>query len=350
LLRSKALVLVVALSVLGAACGSDGGSNEEQSAGANGEQVTLRLGYFPNITHATAIVGLEKGIFAKNLGPNVKLETQTFNAGGQAIEAIFAEGLDATFIGPNPAVNAFAKSNGEAIRILAGATSGGAYFVVKPAINSADDLKGKKLASPQVGNTQDVALRSWLSAQGLKVTQGEKPDVEIIAQENAQTLETFRSGAVDGAWVPEPWASRLVKEAGGKVLVDEKDLWPDGKYVTTHLIVRTEFLEEHPGEVQALVKGEVEANDFVNSKSEEAKTVTGAAIEKITGRGLPKEVVDAAWENLTFTVDPIASSLKKSAEDAAKLGFIEKVDLDGIYDVSYLNKVLEQNGKSAIKV
>ncbi|MEX2552470.1 MAG: ABC transporter substrate-binding protein, partial [Actinomycetota bacterium] len=272
MVRPKVLALALALAVLGAGCGSDAGSDgAQQSAG----QVTLRLGYFPNITHATPIVGFEKGILAKNLGPNVKLEAQTFNAGPQAIEAIFAEGLDATFIGPNPAINAFAKSNGEAIRILAGSTSGGAYFVVKPEIDSAEDLKGKKVASPQAGNTQDVALRSWLDEKGLKIKEGEKPDVEIIPQENAQTLQTFRSGAVVGAWVPEPWASRLVLEAGGKILVDEKDLWPDGKYVTTHLIVRTQFLEEHPDVVEALVKGQVEADDFVNSNSDEAKTVTG---------------------------------------------------------------------------
>ena len=335
----------MALSLAGAACGgSDSGASQEQ------QRVTLRLGYFPNITHATAIVGLENGIFARNLGPNVQLETQTFNAGGQAIEAIFAEGLDASFIGPNPAINAFAKSGGEAIRILAGATSGGTFFVVKPEIASAVDLKGSKVATPQVGNTQDVALRSWLAEKGLKVGQGEKPDVEILAQENAQTLQTFRSGAVDGAWVPEPWASRLVKEAGGKILVDERDLWPDGRYVTTHLIVRTQFMEEHPEVVEALVEGHVEANDFVNSNSDEAKTVTGAAIARVTGRGLPKEIVDSAWENLTFTIDPLSSSLEKSAEQAAELGFIEKVDLKGIYDVTYLNKVLELNGQSAIKV
>lgn len=348
MVRPKVLALALALAVLGAGCGgSDAGSDgEQQSAG----QVTLRLGYLPNIAHATAIVGLEKGILAKNLGPNVKLEAKTFNAGPQAIEAIFAEGLDAAFIGPNPAINAFAKSNGEAIKIIAGSTSGGAYFVVKPEINSAEDLKGKKVATPQAGNTQDVALRSWLDEKGLKIKEGEKPDVEILPQENAQTLQTFRSGAAVGAWVPEPWASRLVLEAGGKILVDEKDLWPDGKYVTTHLIVRTKFLEEHPEVVEALVKGQVEADDFVNSNNDEAKTVTGAAIARITGRVLPKEVVDSAWENLTFTVDPIASSLEKSAEQAAELGFIEKLNLEGIYDVSYLNKVLEQNGKSTIKV
>lgn len=338
-MRFRALFLAV-LIVLGAACG---GSQQQG-------KVTLRLGYFPNITHATALLGLEKGIFARNLGTDVWLETQTFNAGGEAIEAMFAEGLDATFIGPNPAINAFVKSNGEAIRILAGATSGGAYFVVTPEIDSAADLKGKKVATPQVGNTQDVALRSWLTEQGLKVVQGEEPEVEIIPQANPQTLETFRTGSIDGAWVPEPWASRLVLEAGGKVLVDERDLWPGGQYVTTHLIVRTEFMQEHPELVEALLRGHVEANEFLAANNDEAKAVTAEAIGRITGRGLPREVIDRAWGNLTFTVDPLSSSLVKSAQEAAELGFIDDADLKGIYDVSYLNNILNQSGKSAIKV
>lgn len=336
----RVLALAVLITLLGA-CGSDTDT---------GSKVTLRLGYFPNITHATAIVGLEKGIFARNLGQRVELKSQPFNAGPLAVEALFAGGLDAAFIGPNPAINAFAKSNGEAIKIISGSTSGGAYFVVQSGINGAADLKGKRVASPQAGNTQDVALRSWLGGKSLRVKGGEKPDVEILPQENAQTLETFKTGAIAGAWVPEPWASRLVLEAGGKVLVDEKDLWTDGKYVTTHLIVRTEFMEEHPDVVEALIRGQVEANDFVNANSEEAKTVAGAAIAKVTGKALPKEVVDRAWNNLTFTVDPIPASLEKSAKVAAQLGFIDKVDLKGIYDVTYLNKVLKETGKSAINV
>jgi NitT/TauT family transport system substrate-binding protein len=341
MLRSKVVALIAILVLAGTACRSQ--SEDDPS------NPTLRLGYFPNITHATAIVGLEKGIFQKHLG-NVDLQTQTFNAGPQAVEAIFSEGLDATFIGPSPAINAFAKSNGEAIRIVAGATAGGAYFVVKPEIGSADDLRGKRVASPQAGNTQDVALRAWLRDQGLKVSEREKPDVEIVPQENSQTLETFRSGSIFGAWVPEPWASRLILEARGKILVDERDLWPGGQYVTTHLVIRTEFLEQNPETVRELVRGLVEANDFMNSSSDEAKAVAGAAIARITGRSLPQEVVDRAWQNLTFTVDPIASSLERSAEDATGLGFLEKVDLKGIYELDYLNEILEKAGKPAIKV
>lgn len=338
---SKAPILAVLTALMGVACGS--GSEPDG-------KVDLRLGYFPNLTHSTALVGLEKGILARNLGPNVNLRTQTFNSGGQAIEALFAEGLDATYIGPNPAINAFANSDGRAIRILAGATSGGAYLVVRPDINAATDLRGKKVATPQAGNTQDVALRSWLTENGLKVVQRSNPEVQIIPQENSQTLEAFRTGGVDGAWVPEPWASRLVLEAGGKVLVDEKDLWPDGKYVTTQLIVRTRFLEANPDIVEALVRGHVEANEFIATNNEEAKGVVGAAIAKITGKALLPEVVDRAWNNLTFTVDPISSSLTESADAAAKLGFIDKVNLRGIYDVTYLNKILEESGKAAIKV
>ena len=339
--RSKGGAVCVALVLAGAAaCGGNDGSRESTQS--------LRLGFFPNITHATAIVGLEKGILQRHLG-DVQLRTQSFNAGGQAIEAIFAEGLDAAFIGPSPAINAFVKSNGEAIRIVAGATSGGAFFVVQPEIDSAADLRGKAAASPQAGNTQDVALRSWLGRQGLDA-RGGKPEVEIRPQENAQTLETFRSKAIAGAWVPEPWASRLVVEAGGKVLVDERDLWPAGQYVTTQLIVRTEFLEEHPDIVEALVAGHAEANDFVNANLEEAKSIAAAAIARITGRTLPQEVVDRAWGNLTFTLDPIAPSLRRNAEDAAELGFIESSDLEGIYDVTHLNNVLKSAGKPDIKV
>lgn len=315
-----------------------------------GGKVALRLGYFSNLTHATALVGLEKGILAKNLGSDVKLETQTFSAGGQAIEAIFSGGLDAAYIGPNPAINAFVKSGGQAIRIVAGATSGGAFFVVQPQIFSAADLKGKKVATPQLGATQDVALRSWLTAGGIKIAGQAKPEVQIIPQENAQTLETFRSGTIAGAWVPEPWASRLVMEAGGKVLVDERTLWPDGQYVTTQLIVRTKFMKENPAVVQALVKGHVEANDFIAANRDEAKRVAGAAVARITGKALAPAVIDNAWNNLIFTVDPIASSLQRSAKEAARFGFIDKVDLTGIYDLTYLNTVLGQNGKPAIAV
>ena len=211
------------------------------------------------MTHAPALVGVGTGIFAEALGDGVTLETSYFNAGPEAVEALFAEAIDATFIGPNPAINAYAQSDGEAIRIIGGSTSGGAFLVVRPGITSTQDLVGATLATPQLGNTQDVALRAWLLAQGLTFDVAGGGDVSILPQSNADTLTAFQAGDIDGAWVPEPWATRLIQEGGGVVFVDERDLWPDGLYVTTHLIVRTEFLEENPDIVESLLRGLIEA-------------------------------------------------------------------------------------------
>ncbi len=221
---------------------------------------------------------------------------------------------------PNPSINAYAQSNGEAIRIVSGSTSGGAYLVTKPEITSAEDLRGKTVATPQLGNTQDVALRSWLKDQGLNTDTSGGGDVSIKPQENADTLTAFKDGSIDGAWVPEPWATRLIQEGGGKVLVDEKTLWPDGQYVTTQVIVRTKFLEQYPGTVKAIIEGELAALDFMQANPDQAKTITNTGIEKITTKPLPQQVIDAAWPNLTFTYDPIASSLEASAQDAQDVG------------------------------
>ena len=327
-----------------AACGDDTDTPKASNAGPT----ELKLGYFANITHAPALIGIEKGIFAKTLGSNVTVKTATFNAGPQVIEALFAGAIDASYIGPNPAVNGFVKSKGKDLRIVAGSTSGGASLVVKPTITSPADLKGKKLASPQLGNTQDVALRSWLKSKGLSTDKTGGGDVHITPQENAQTLDTFKSGQIDGAWVPEPWATRLVEEGGGKVLVNEKDLWPEGKFVTTHLIVRTKFLEEHPDVVENLIKAHLEAIDYAQDNPTEAQTVVNEGIKKITTKSLPAKVLADAWTNLTFTPDPISSSLVKGANDAADLGLIDKPTLTGIYDLKILNKVLKSLGQAEV--
>jgi NitT/TauT family transport system substrate-binding protein len=333
------LLLVVAFAT--SACESSPTAPESAA-------VTLRIGYFPNLTHAPAIIGMSRGFFAKELGSGVTLEATTFNAGPEAVEAIFSGALDLSYIGPNPAINAFAKSKGQAIRIVAGATSGGAALVVKPEIGSAADLRGKKIASPQLGNTQDVALRSWLKTQGLAATKEGGGDVSIVAQANAQTLDTFKSGEIQGAWVPEPWSTRLQLEGGGKVLVDEASLWPDGKFVTTHVIVRTEFAKQHPDVVARFLRGHVEAVDFATSHPEDARSTVNEALRKLTGKALPPEVIDRAWRNLAFTVDPIASSLRKSAADASGVGLLEPVDLSGIYDLAPLNEVLRSLGKPPV--
>ncbi|HEX2046247.1 MAG TPA: ABC transporter substrate-binding protein [Acidimicrobiales bacterium] len=342
-MRKSAFGAVLAVvAVLNAACGGGGGS------GSAGAPTTLRLGYFPNVTHATALVGVESGIFASALGPNA-LELKTFNAGPAAVEALFSGGLDATYIGPNPAINAHVQSGGEAVRIVSGATSGGASLVVRPSITGPADLKGKKLASPQRGGTQDVALRHWLKANGLKTDLEGGGDVAILPQENAQTLETFRAGQIDGAWVPEPWATRLVQEGGGKVLVDERALWPEGRFVTTHLVVRTKFLNDHPDAVRRLVQGQVQANDFVNADPSEARRLVNQRITTVTGRGLPDAVLDASWRTLEFTNDPVASSLTVSADHAHQVGLLDKVSLKGIYDLTLLNQVLAASNQPEVK-
>src|SRR5438105_7388800 len=343
--------LLAAVTLAGCSSGSSQRSKEAGSVAEPGEKVTLRLGYFTNITHAPALVGLEKGIFADKLGPDVTLAPSVFNAGPAAVEAIFSGAIDATYVGPNPAINAFAKSNGQAVRIISGATSGGAFLVVNPSINSAADLKGKKVATPQLGNTQDVALRSWLKGQGLITDTQGGGDVSVGPQDNAQALEAFKSGAIAGAWEPEPWATRMVQEGGGKVLVDERSLWPGGQFVTTQLLVRTAYLQAHPDVIERLVEGHVAATDYLNAKPAEARGVVNAGIAKLTGKALPDAVVTAAWNNLTFTVDPVAASLRQGAANAQTAGLLDKsVKLDGIYDLTILDRVLGRLHRPAVKV
>ena len=332
------IVLMLALAACASPSGGSGGT----------EPVTLRLGYFPNVTHATAIVGVENGIFQEKLGSSATLQTQTFNAGGDVVEAIFNEGLDASYVGPNPAINAWAQSEGSAIKIVSGATSGGAFLVVSPEITSPDQLAGKTLGSPQLGNTQDVALRAWLKDQGYATDLEGGGDVSVTPLANADILTAFSSGSLDGAWVPEPWATRMVEEGGGHILVDERDLWPEGRFVTTHLIVATQFLNDHPDVVKHLLEGQVAANQFVNDNPQEAQQVVAAAIGELTGSELDPAILAAAWENLEFTNDPIASSLAESAAHAEEVGLLDPVDLEGIYDLSPLNDVLSAEGMEEI--
>jgi NitT/TauT family transport system substrate-binding protein len=337
------LALLAALPLLAglAACGGDSSADDDGSGGAADE---LRLGYFANVTHAAALIGVEQGFFQKELG-DTKLSTQVFNAGPDEVEALFAGGLDAAYIGPSPTINAYGQSDGDALRIIAGAASGGAQLVVRDGIDSADDLKGTTLASPQLGNTQDVALRTWLTDQGLKNSVDGGGDVTIAPTANADTPNLFDSGELDGAWVPEPTASLLVLEHGGHVLVNEKDLWPGGSFVTTHLIVRTEFLDQHPDTVAALLRGHVEAVQFAQSDPDGAKKAVNAGLDSAGGKSLDPAVLDRAWGELTVTYDPISSALKQSAENAVTAGTAEKqVDLDGIYDLKPLNGILADQG------
>ncbi|MFL6204642.1 MAG: ABC transporter substrate-binding protein [Acidimicrobiales bacterium] len=350
--RTPALLLslLIVLGLLAAACGGDDdGAASADDKTDSADPVTVKVGYFPNLTHAPGIVADLGGLFEDNVGTNVTVKTKTFNAGPEAVEALFAEDLDITLIGPNPAINAFSQSNGDAIRIVSGSTSGGAFLVVGDGITSAADLKGKTLASPQLGNTQDVALRAWLKDEGYETDDTGGGDVSIQPQANGEALAAFVAGDVDGAWVPEPWATRFIQEGGAHVLVDEGDLWPDGRYVTTHLIVRTAFLDEHPDVVKGIIEGLAAAIDLIQSDPDKAKDLTNQGIEAVTGDPLSTEVIDAAWDNLTFTLDPIASSLEQSAKDAEDVGLLDPVDLDGIYDLKLLNEVLAGRGDPKVE-
>lgn len=350
----RLLALIAVLAVLAVGCGDDdGGGNSAGAAGTSGGDEaatgTLRLGYFGNVTHAPAVIGEEQGLFADALGDGVKIEYSYFNAGTEAIEALFAGAIDATFIGPNPAINGFAESDGEALRIVAGTTSGGASLVVRDGITSPADLKGKTLASPSLGNTQDVALRAWLAEEGYETDKTGGGDVAIVPQANADTLTAFVGGSIDGAWVPEPWATRLVTEGKGHVLLDERDLWPDGAFVTTHLIVAAEYLKENPRIIEGLLDGLLDAIAFANDDAAEGQKVTNAGIERITTKALPEATIAAAWDKMTFTADPIASSLEKSKADAVAVGLLDNVDLDGIYDLRILNRLLADRGDEEVK-
>ncbi|HEU5474778.1 MAG TPA: ABC transporter substrate-binding protein [Actinophytocola sp.] len=343
--RTRLLTAALAVTLLAAgACsradrGTDSASAPAQDKGPAAE---LRLGYFPNVTHAAALIGLEKGLFGKELG-NTKLTPTKFNAGPEEVAALLGGSLDAGFIGSGPAINAYAKSNGAAVRLISGATSGGAQLVVRSDITKPEDLAGKTVVTPQLGNTQDVSLKKWLGDKGLT----EK--VQVTNLENAQTLDAFKKGDVQAAWLPEPWSSRLVLEAGATVLVDEKELWPGGKFPTTVLIVRTAYLKDHPQTVQALLRGLVASIDFAGASKTEAQAAVNKQLKELTGKELSGPVTERAWANIELTLDPAAGQFPQLAKDAVTAGVAkEAASVAGFADLSALNTVLKQLGKSEV--
>jgi sulfonate transport system substrate-binding protein len=337
----------IAAAALAAASAIAGCGSSSAASGGRADPVTLHLGYLTNITHATALVGMHDGIFAKDLGSGVTLKTETFNAGPDEVTALFSGALDAAYIGPGPAINAWQKSQGQAIRIISGAASGGASLVVKKGITSVAALKGTTLASPQLGNTQDVALRYFLLQHGLKTDTQGGGDVHIKPQKNSITVQEFQAGQIDGGWLPEPYASQLV-QSGGTRLVDERSLWPGGQFATTLLVVRTAFLQQHPGVVAKLLKGQVDANGSINKQPAAAQAAANAELTALTGKGLGPKVLGAAFKEITFTNDPIASSLLAGAQHARKVGLLQPVNLNGIFVLGPLNNVLSAAGGQAV--
>jgi len=313
---------------------------------------TIRVGAYPNITHAQAMVGKANAFFEKAMGPQVKIQWTSFNAGPAAIEALFAGAIDLTYVGPNPAINGYVRSNGAALRVVAGAASGGAALIVRnnAGINQPQDFHGMRVASPQFGNTQDVALRNWLKKNGLK-TNDKGGDVQIVPMANPDQLTLFLKKDLDAAWAPEPWATRLIHEGNGRLFVDERSLWPNGQFVVGLLVVNTKFLKAHPDLVKNWIRANVDLTDWINAHETEAKKLLNEQILRDTGKSLPATVLDEAFSRMQVTYDPLQAALNSAAQQAFEDGFLgrQMPDLSGLYDLALLNQVLAEKNRKAVQ-
>ncbi|HXV66156.1 MAG TPA: ABC transporter substrate-binding protein [Nitrosopumilaceae archaeon] len=315
------LLLIVTLSVF---------FQSTQSEPAN----KVRIAFFPTVNHLVPIVAIEKGFFAGELGTELFLDSKIFDSGPQVIEAMFAKSIDIAYVGPGPVINGFLKSETRELKILAGAASGGASFVIHPnsKINSAEDLPGKKIAAPQIGNSQDVSLRNYLSQNGLLPAE-KGGSVIVLNLENPDIYTLFVKGDIDAAWVPEPWATRLVHELGGKRLFFEEDLWPEKKFTSALLIARTAYIEENPIIIQKLIDANNKTVNWINENPDDSELIFNQFIEKELGKPFPPDVVSKSLENIAITSDPIEESIFIFAERANTLGYLGRngYDLDGIF-------------------
>jgi NitT/TauT family transport system substrate-binding protein len=338
---------LVSLALLAAACGSS--SSAASSSANHGQPVTVHLGYFPNLTHAPALLGVAQGTFARDLAPD-RLSTNTFAAGPAENQALLSGSIDIAFEGPSSALSAYSASHG-AITIVAGAASGGAGLVTSASITSTSQLKGKTLASPQLANTQDVALRYWLKTQGYTTTTSGGGDVSVqpSATGNGTIVTEFKAGAIDGAWVPEPYETQLIN-AGGHLVVDERSLWPGGKWATTNVVVRTAFLQQHPATVQRFLQGLVDTINFLQAQPTAAQAAFNTELAHLQGgKALSAQVLSTAWARLAFTVDPLASTLQTQVAHGVAVGLLKQPsNLAGIYDLAPLNQVLAQAGRPPV--
>jgi NitT/TauT family transport system substrate-binding protein len=315
------------------------------------EKTVIRVGHFLNVTHAQGVIGHAltrqgKGWFEERLGPHIEVQWFIYNAGPTSMEAIFTDSIDLSYVGPNPAINAFLKSEGQEVRIVCGSCSGGAALVVQSdeRIKTDEDFKGKKIATPQFGNTQDIAARSWLKSLGYRVTLT-GGDVLVIPTPNPDQLSLFKSKSLDAVWTIEPWVSQLIEEAQGKIYFRESELWPEtkGKYVTTHLVSSTAFLEKKPDLLKKWIAAHVELTDWIQQHPIEAKELFIEELKITTKVALPQSVLDQSWKHIELTYDPIQASLFKMAKQAHELGFLkQEPNLKGIYELTWLNEILRQ--------
>jgi NitT/TauT family transport system substrate-binding protein len=328
-----AIPLVAALVGVAVACAGCAGAPHDGG---------LRLGYFPNITHAQALYGIQEGLYARHLGSH-PFKAVAFNAGPTAMEALLTGQIDATYVGPSPALSALAAAGGDVVRIVAGSASGGARFIVQPGLNLSSDssLGGRTFASPQLGNTQDVSLKAYLKAHG-HGTKDRGGDVQVINAANPDILTLFLQHQIDGAWVPEPWATRLVRDGGGSEFLDERSLWPGGRFVTTQVVTTRTYMENHPDQVRALLEAHVEATLAVQRGGPALLDVLNTAIEKAAGKRLPEALLAESFTKVDFTNDPLPETLYAFADKARSLGTLrgELPPASKAMDLRILNQIL----------
>jgi NitT/TauT family transport system substrate-binding protein len=296
-------------------------------------ETKIRVGHFPNITHAQALVAHAlsrqgKGWFEQRLGPGTKIEWFVYNAGPSAMEAIFAKSIDLTYVGPGPALNAYTKSNGQEIRLIAGAANGGAGLVVQPDQNlrTPADFRGKKIATPQLGNTQDISCRAWLTAGGLKITQL-GGDAQVIPTQNPDQLSLFKAKRIDGVWTVEPWLTRLEQEASGKVIVEEKDA------ATTVLVARVKFLNEQRDIAKKFAQAHAELTDWIEKNPEEAQRLIKAELLAETRSDMSPQLIAAGWKRIVFTADTPRAAVEKFMQNSVSAGFIKTApDLSKLFE------------------
>ena len=342
-------VLISAAAAIGSAlliagCSSSSSSSSDASstgAASSAAPVTVRLGYLANITHAPALIAVKNGYFTKALGSAGTLKTTVYSTGTEESTAILSGQLDAAYVGPNPAITAWQKSNGAAIKIISGVATGGASVVVKSSISSASQLKGQSLATPSLGNTQDVALRYWLKQSGLTTSTTGGGDVAIKpTTPNSDAVLEFKSGQIAGASEPAPYDVEMVQD-GGKVLLTEPG-------VTTVLMVTQSFLSAHPTIVADLLKGQIEANNFIKTNPTQAAADANAELAAYTGKPLKSGVLTPSFKEITFTDNPDSASLTQDAQQAESVGLLSSVNLNGIFDLGPLNKLLAADGKPQV--
>ncbi len=312
----------------------------------------INIGYYANINHAPAILGISSGSFQSALGPSTTIDTHLFTSGGPEMTALLAGQLDMAYVGPDPAVNAWIQSNGTGLEIIAGVSSGGAVFVVQndSGITSVADLGGKTFAAPGAGNTQDIALRYYLIQNGYQTTTN-GGNVTIVDTTNSNIVTLFAEGKIDGAWVPEPYGEVLIQQYGGKLFLDERSLWPGGNFSTTELVVRTAFLQQYPAAVRDIVSADVNETVWINDHMTLAENDLNSSLIALTGDGYSASILNASLSRLTFTFDPLESSVQVQAEHAYAVGDLTEnpTNISAIFNLSILNSVLTQDGLPTVQ-